>query len=123
MNRSVLVVALALLFPAMASGQRLAPGEAPRGVPSEATPSRSGPSLAQDRGRDKEAGGRPSEPATARPSSTPGSTPNKPGSPTDGAPPLRFDVVREGPQEACGKNCRTWVSASGRITPDTARDF
>ena len=123
MNRSVLVVALALLFPAIASGQRLAPGDAPRGAPTEATPSRSGPSLTQDRGRDKEPGGRPSEPSTARPSSTPGSTPSRPASPQDGDPPMRFEVVREGPEDSCGKNCRTWVSASGRITPDTARDF
>jgi hypothetical protein len=36
---------------------------------------------------------------------------------------MRFDLVREGPQESCGKACRTWVSAAGRITPDTARDF
>jgi hypothetical protein len=36
---------------------------------------------------------------------------------------MRFELVREGPAESCGKNCRTWVSAGGRITPDTARDF
>jgi hypothetical protein len=121
MNRSVLVVALALLCPAMASGQRLAPGEAPRGAPSEAVPSSPGLSQAQDRDHEKAPGGRPSGPSTARPTATPASTPAKPAQ--DGDAPMRFELVREGPPATCGKNCRTWVAASGRITPDTARDF
>jgi hypothetical protein len=108
MTRSVLVVVLALLCPAMASGQRLAPADAPRGAPSEAQPSSPGPSYAQE--RDKAPGGRPSGPS-------------KPASPQDADPPMRFELVREGPAASCGKTCRTWVSASGRITPDTARDF
>jgi hypothetical protein len=123
MNRSVLVVALALLVPAVASGQRLAPGEAPRDAPSEVapkSPSR-GPSTVQE--RDKAPGGRPSGPSTAQPSSTPASPPARTASPQDGDAPMRFELVREGPAEACGKTCRTWVSASGRITPDTAREF
>jgi hypothetical protein len=118
MNRSVLAVVLALLCPAIASGQRLAPGDAPRGAPTEASPSSPGPSLAQD--RDKAPGGRPSGPATNRPASTP----NRPASPApDADAPMRFELVREGPQDSCGKACRVWVSAAGRITPDTARDF
>jgi hypothetical protein len=37
--------------------------------------------------------------------------------------PMQFDLWIEGPAQACGKDCRTWVSASGAITSDTARDF
>ena len=39
---------------------------------------------------------------------------------------LASDAIRiwtEGPAQACGNNCRTWVSASGAITSDTPRDF
>jgi hypothetical protein len=123
MNRSVLVLALALIVPAVASGQRLAPGDAPRGAPSETqstpptTPSSPGASNTLE--RDKAPGGSPSGPQTARP----GSNPAKPSSAQDGDAPMRFELVREGPESVCGKNCRTWVSASGRITPDTGRDF
>src|ERR1051325_989854 len=37
--------------------------------------------------------------------------------------PMRFDTWTEGPAQACGNDCRTWVSASGAITADTPRDF
>ncbi len=37
--------------------------------------------------------------------------------------PMQFELRREGPAEACGTKCRTWVSASGAITSDTPRDF
>src|SRR4029077_3058823 len=37
--------------------------------------------------------------------------------------PMRFDGVREGPVNACGKNCREWVSASGKITEETPQQF
>jgi hypothetical protein len=37
--------------------------------------------------------------------------------------PMRFDVWTEGPAQACGSTCRTWVSASGAITSETPRDF
>jgi len=37
--------------------------------------------------------------------------------------PMQFDLWTEGPTQACGKDCRTWVSASGAITADTPRDF
>jgi hypothetical protein len=37
--------------------------------------------------------------------------------------PMRFELRREGPVEACGKNCQTWVSAVGTITSYTPRDF
>jgi hypothetical protein len=43
--------------------------------------------------------------------------------PQETDPPMRFELVREGPAEACGKSCRTWVMAKGRIAPETARDF
>jgi len=36
---------------------------------------------------------------------------------------MRFEWKHEGPAEACGKTCRTWISATGAITPDTAKDF
>jgi hypothetical protein len=36
---------------------------------------------------------------------------------------MRFDTWTEGPAQACGNDCRTWVSASGAITADTPRDF
>jgi hypothetical protein len=37
--------------------------------------------------------------------------------------PMQFELWTEGPAEACGKTCRTWVSAVGAITADTPRDF
>jgi hypothetical protein len=37
--------------------------------------------------------------------------------------PMRFELRREGPVEACGKNCQTWVSAVGTITSYTPKDF
>ena len=43
--------------------------------------------------------------------------------PDSRALPMQFDVWTEGPAQACGKDCRTWVSASGAITADTPRDF
>jgi hypothetical protein len=36
--------------------------------------------------------------------------------------PMQFDLWSEAPN-ACGASCRSWVSASGAITTDTARDF
>jgi hypothetical protein len=43
--------------------------------------------------------------------------------PDSRALPMQFDVWTEGPAQACGSDCRTWVSASGAITSDTPRDF
>jgi hypothetical protein len=37
--------------------------------------------------------------------------------------PMQFDMWTEGPAQACGDNCRTWVSASGAITSDTPKEF
>src|SRR5262249_37278648 len=39
------------------------------------------------------------------------------------AQPMKFELWTEGPAQACGDQCRTWVSASGAITSDTPRDF
>jgi hypothetical protein len=36
---------------------------------------------------------------------------------------MQFELWTEGPAEACGKTCRSWVSATGAITSDTPRDF
>src|SRR4051812_20931784 len=36
---------------------------------------------------------------------------------------MRFELRQEGPRDACGQNCRTWVSATGAITAETPRDF
>jgi hypothetical protein len=36
---------------------------------------------------------------------------------------MQFDIWTEGPMQACGSNCRTWVSGSGAITSDTPREF
>ena len=38
-------------------------------------------------------------------------------------PPMRFELVREGPAELCGTSCREWISASGAITTDTTKEF
>ena len=43
--------------------------------------------------------------------------------PDSRALPMQFDVWSEGPAQACGDACRTWVSASGAITSDTPKDF
>jgi len=40
-----------------------------------------------------------------------------------GASSMRFEWHVEGPADRCGKACRTWISAVGAITSDTARDF
>src|SRR5438093_3316116 len=37
--------------------------------------------------------------------------------------PMRFEWRREGPAQACGADCRAWISAVGYITADTPRDF
>ena len=37
--------------------------------------------------------------------------------------PMRFEWRMEGPAEACGKACHTWISAVGVITEDTAHEF
>src|SRR5262249_12847599 len=37
--------------------------------------------------------------------------------------PMQFQLEREGPAEACGNSCRTWISAVGTITADTPRVF
>ena len=41
----------------------------------------------------------------------------------DGSAPMRFEWRREGPAEACGSDCRVWISATGYITADTPREF
>jgi hypothetical protein len=37
--------------------------------------------------------------------------------------PMRFEWRIEGPADQCGAHCRTWISATGVITEDTARAF
>jgi hypothetical protein len=37
--------------------------------------------------------------------------------------PMRFDLRLQGPADACGAQCRLWISASGAVTTETARDF
>ena len=37
--------------------------------------------------------------------------------------PMRFDLRLQGPADACGAKCRTWISASGALTADSGRDF
>jgi hypothetical protein len=37
--------------------------------------------------------------------------------------PMSFEWRREGPPEACGSKCRSWISAIGSITADTPRQF
>ena len=43
--------------------------------------------------------------------------------PDSRALPMQFDLWTEGPAQACGNDCRTWISASGAITSDTPRMF
>ena len=42
---------------------------------------------------------------------------------SDRALPMRFELRVQGPAEVCGKNCKTFVAASGAITADTPRHF
>ncbi|MGB6349562.1 MAG: hypothetical protein WBG10_05985 [Pseudolabrys sp.] len=37
--------------------------------------------------------------------------------------PMHFELRTQGPAEACGANCKTYISASGAITADTPRHF
>jgi len=39
------------------------------------------------------------------------------------AQPMQFEQWTEGPAQACGDKCRTWISANGAITADTPKDF
>jgi hypothetical protein len=41
----------------------------------------------------------------------------------DGSTPMRFEWRREGPAQACGSDCRVWISATGYITADTPKEF
>ena len=36
---------------------------------------------------------------------------------------MQFEWRREGPPQACGSTCRTWISAIGYVTGDTPREF
>lgn len=42
---------------------------------------------------------------------------------SDRALPMRFEMRVQGPAEACGTDCRTFIAASGAITADTPRHF
>ncbi len=37
--------------------------------------------------------------------------------------PMHFELRVEGPADACAKDCRTFIAATGAITADTPRDF
>jgi hypothetical protein len=37
--------------------------------------------------------------------------------------PMRFDLRAQGTADACGAKCPSWISATGAITSDSARDF
>jgi hypothetical protein len=37
--------------------------------------------------------------------------------------PMHFDLRLQGPAQACGKTCKTFISAVGAVTADTASDF
>jgi len=37
--------------------------------------------------------------------------------------PMHFELRLQGPAQTCGAKCKLWISASGAITADTARDF
>ena len=41
----------------------------------------------------------------------------------DASTPMRFEVRTEGPAEQCGRQCRTWISATGSITDSTVSEF
>src|SRR4051812_31204061 len=51
------------------------------------------------------------------------SSPQLSAAPDMRAQPMQFEQWIEGPAQACGDKCRTWISASGAITADTPRDF
>ena len=39
------------------------------------------------------------------------------------AQPMQFELLREGPAEACGSRCGAWVTATGVMTEDTPHTF
>jgi hypothetical protein len=41
----------------------------------------------------------------------------------DASAPMRFEVRTEGPADQCGRQCRTWISATGSITDSTVSEF
>jgi hypothetical protein len=67
--------------------------------------------------------GAEAQPAPAAPptpsAQAPATAPQLPAAPL----PMRFEWVREGPQDKCGDRCREWISASGQIQASTPRDF
>ncbi|HMF24241.1 MAG TPA: hypothetical protein VKG24_19270, partial [Pseudolabrys sp.] len=42
---------------------------------------------------------------------------------SDRSLPMRFELRLQGPSEACGTSCKTFISASGAITADTPHNF
>ena len=46
-----------------------------------------------------------------------------PGHSADAALPMRFIWQQEGPPQACGSECRTWIAAVGYVTGETPREF
>ena len=42
---------------------------------------------------------------------------------SDRALPMRFELRTQGPADACGNSCKTFIVASGAITADTPRSF
>jgi hypothetical protein len=42
---------------------------------------------------------------------------------SDRALPMRFELRKQGPAEACGTDCKVFISASGAITAETPRHF
>ena len=115
MRLSHLVLPLALLWPALAAAQVHRASEPPTRLqlaldtrPGGASPNSTPATRIPD----------PVEPAPTRPPRPPSTTQDQ-----DDDAPMRFQLVREGPAESCGKTCRTWVMASGRITLETGHDF
>ena len=51
------------------------------------------------------------------------STGEQPAARADKPPSMRFEWRIEGPAEQCAPHCRTWISATGVITEETARVF
>ncbi len=127
MKTRLVILSLALLWPAAAAADAFSAFDAPRGQPGM---DRAAP--AEPRTATRPVPAEPARPPQPSQAARPGQGPRDvPGTPNPSAPPapavdddsMRFELVHEGPAERCGNRCRTWVSAAGTITNDTPKAF
>jgi hypothetical protein len=127
MKTRLVILSLAVLWPAVAAADAFSASDAPRGQPGVERAAPAEPRTATRPVTTEPV--RPQPMQTARPGQGPRDVPGTPSGPSNPPAPaadddsMRFELVREGPAASCGSRCRTWVSAIGPITNDTPKAF